>query len=152
MNRYGQARRIAIFCIWLVVIIAGDTLVGWWGNVAWLRFSLPGFPALRPNTALGMLLGAVAIVSLWPEQISAHRRQLARGLAGIVVAISLLTLVQHAAGLDLGIDRLLAGAASEAGPGHLIRPSVLAAVGLALLSAGLLLLSHPHVQTRARHQ
>jgi len=99
-----------------------------------------------------MLLSAVAIVLLWPENISDQQRQAARGLAGIVGAISLLTLVQHATGFNLGIDRLLVRDNPEAVAGHLVRTSVLSAVGLALLSSALLLLSHRHSRIRSRHQ
>ena len=152
MNRHGQVRRIALSCVWLVVFIAGGTLVGWWENVDRLRFAVPGFPALRPNTAMGMLLSAGGILLLWRAETPSWRRRAARGLSGIIGGVSLLTLLQHATGRDLGIDRLLVGAATDAGAGHLIRTSVFSALGLLLFSSALLLLSHRHARVRARHQ
>ena len=152
MNLHGPARRIALGCAWLVLAITGAALVGWWFQVPWLRTVVPGVAALRPNTALGLGLSAAAILLLWPEAVPGWRHRAARGLAVLVGALSLVTLFQHASGLDLGIDRILVGGLVDAGQAHQIRTSVLAATGLLCFAIAVLLLAHRQPHIRARHQ
>ncbi len=152
MILHGPARRIALGCAWLVLAITCAALLGWWFQVPWLRAVVPGTVAIRPNTALGMGLSAVAILLLRREEITAGRRWAARGLGILVALLSLLPLFQYATGLDLGTDRMLVGGLVDAAAAYQIRTSVFAALGLLFLAVAVFLLAHPQPHIRARHQ
>ncbi len=152
MILHGPARRIAVGSLWLAAGLAGCALVGWGQDLPRLRTLRPGFPPLWPNTALGMLLAAAGILLLVGDGVRTWRGWVARGLAGIVGALSGLTLAEHAFGLDFGIDRLLVGTAAGATAGHLVRPSAMAALGLLLLAAGVYFLTRAQARARQRSQ
>ena len=82
VNLHTLARRLALSCGWLVVLIAGGALVGWWLDSSLLKSMLPGFAPVRPNTAFGLLLGATGLLLLWYQDGQPGRRTAARILAG----------------------------------------------------------------------
>ncbi len=146
------ARRTALSCVWLVMFIAVGALIGWWFDLSLLRSTVPGFPAMRPNTALGLTLGAVGLLLLWRRDIHPARCMAARVLAGIVGVISVLTLAEYITGLDLGIDGLLVPQSTPNLGNSNIRSSAVAALGLLLIALTLWCLSHPLRRIRSRHQ
>jgi PAS domain S-box-containing protein len=96
--------------------------------------------AMKPNTALGLVLGAAAVFlsARGVRGRSAVRSLIVCCLATIVLLLGALTTIEHAFGLDLGLDRLFVAAPSTPIDLYPGRPSPLAAVGLALLGACLL--------------
>jgi len=93
---------------------------------------------MRPNTAFGLILGAIAIL-LTSDNLQSRKPSLVASVsAALVSLIGLLPLSEYTLGLDLGIDRmLLAG-----GPMHALnypgRPSLQTSASLAVLGAGVL--------------
>gem|GEM_PF-3126186 len=152
MISHGQARRIAVVCAWLVFGIAGCALAGWVLDIPGLRTLVPGYAALRPNTSVGMLLGAVGIVLLQSRPVSPARRRIVRAVAVAIGLIGTVALLEHGTGFDLGVDRLLAGDAIGRAAVYTIRTSILASLGLLLASLALYFLSQPEESSRAWHQ
>ncbi len=151
VNLHVLARRIALSCGGLVVLIAGGALVGWWFDIPLLKSMLPGFPPIRPNTAFGLVLGAGGLLLLWYQDDQGGRRTAARILAGIIAAISVLSLVEHVTGFNLHIDGLLVPGTPE-NTDRATRTSFVAALGLLVTALTLYCLAHPWRRIRSRHQ
>jgi PAS domain S-box-containing protein len=90
-----------------VALVGVAVLVGWLFHVGWLTGLLPHLATMKPNTALGFLLAGVALSLQAPQAPDRRARRLAQGCALVVVLIAVLTLVEYAAGRNLGIDELL---------------------------------------------
>ena len=90
-----------MICLGLLV------MVGWMTNSAFLLSVLPGKISMKPNTALGFLAVGLAIWFLTREELTRRTRIIAGSLAGFVVAVGLITLVQYAFHVELGVDQLL---------------------------------------------
>jgi diguanylate cyclase (GGDEF)-like protein len=114
-------------------IAAAVLTVGWDLGVTSLRKPLAEFPAMKPNTALGIgFLGLALILS----QLGGPIRLLSGVFSAVAALIGAITLAEHAFGWDAGIDQLLfVDAATRPGdfPG---RPAFLTALLLLLLSVG----------------
>jgi signal transduction histidine kinase/CheY-like chemotaxis protein len=116
-------------------------LVGWTANVDALKTVRPGLASMKPNTALCFLLGGI---SLWIRHSPRASVEWMRPFAGIgaalVVAVSGLTLVEYAAGVNLGLDEVLfhddAIVLSAVAPGRMAVATAVAfsLVGVALMS------------------
>ena len=152
LNLHDLARRVAVTCVWLVVCIAGGALVGWWRDIELLKGMLPGFPAMRPNTALGLMLGAVALLLLWRIEKKGVHRLVARALAISMALICLISLAEYLSGVDLGIDGLMIHGGAREYQNSETRMSAISALGILLLSLSLFLLSHPLRRIRIQHQ
>ena len=138
--------RVALLAGWIgiAVSLAGlAVLVGWLFDVATLKSLVPGLATMKPNTALGFLLGGAG---LWLS--AAHPRGAprvapawrARAVGACVAVLGVLTLCEHAFGGSLGIDQALfsdPAAAPGAPPG---RMAVMTALNFALVGAALLLI------------
>ena len=70
---------------------------------------LPGFVAMKPNTALAFCFGGLSLfLFTWPEPgANQHSMKLSALFAGAVAIMGMLTLVEYATGFNLGIDKLL---------------------------------------------
>jgi PAS domain S-box-containing protein len=155
MNLQVPARRLALACVWLVVIISAGALVGWWFDIALLKMLLPGFPTMRPNTSVGLTLGASGLLLLWnPElQLRSRRRLAAQIVAGVMCAICLISLGEYLTGYDLFVDRLFVPSEIVRNlPMSAVRMSVMSAFVLLLMALALFSLSHPLRRIRCRHQ
>ncbi|MBW2281506.1 MAG: protein kinase [Deltaproteobacteria bacterium] len=95
--------------LWNAALVAGAATVllglvvilGWYtGNVTLVQV-LPNFVPMQYNTALGFVLCGASLVLL-----ALGRSGAAAVSGGVALAIGSLTLVQYAAGVDLGIDEL----------------------------------------------
>ena len=88
-------------CVGLAVLLGG-----WAGGIASLRTVFPGYTAMRPNTAGGLLLCGAA---LWFDtgQARGATRLLLRACAGMASLIGLVTLIEYGLGKSLGIDELM---------------------------------------------
>lgn len=109
-------------------------MVGWHTHNATLLQVRPAFVAMVYNTALSFLLSGLGLLSV------AFKRPLpAVASGGLVALLGLLTLLQYALGVDLGIDRFLMEpyiAVQTPAPGRMALPT---ALNFTLLGAALLL-------------
>jgi PAS domain S-box-containing protein len=97
---------------------------------------LPSQPPMRANSALGLLLvGGAAALRCW-EDSRWWRRTMSTLAALAALSLGLVTLAEYSLATNLRIDRLLAFGQPEPYSG---RPGPLAALGLALLAAAVLL-------------
>jgi len=118
-------------------------LAGWWLNAGYLKSIIPGSIPMKANTAVGMLLGGVALTLLSRKRMTNVVRVVTRTAAGLVVLQSALTLGEHFFDWELGIDHWLVGALPEAGgilhPGRMAPGTALCflILGIALFAASL---------------
>ena len=122
--------------------IGGAVLVGWVLGVPGLTRLFSGFSTMKANTAASLLLLGLALWILRGESLSRRRRALADGAAGLVVAIAGLTLLEHVAGVGVGVDQLIVRDPWTAGtpPG---RMSPFTATCLLMLAVALLTVDRP---------
>ena len=121
----------------LAVAAAGAAvLLGWGVGVEPLKSLVPGFVPMMANTAAMLLAAGLAVALLAPKDTSKAVRLAAQALAAFVVALALLTLVEHVSGRDLHIDQLLFRdplSADHAGRVSVGGATAMLLVGLALL-------------------
>jgi signal transduction histidine kinase len=113
LRRFSRAAGIA------AALIGGLVLLGWTFDVAILKSFVPGLGDMKANAALAFVLSGAA---LWLSASDSDARLIliARILAAVVALIGLLTLAEHVAGLDLGIDQILfIDPSTEARPGQM---------------------------------
>jgi len=100
-------RRAAPIAGLAAVALSLAVLTGWLLGVALPLF---GFDSMRPNTAFCFLFTGAALYVLSNRRVdSSTRMRLATALAIVPVAFGFLTLLEHFFGLNLFIDRWLAG-------------------------------------------
>jgi len=113
-------------------------LLGWWTGAWVLASILPGYPAMNPLTAVGLLLASATV---WPLA-AGPRGKLARGIgqlfAAALLTISCLRLLEISLGIDLPLDDVLFGSQVLAAP-FPARMGTHSAIALACLGAALLL-------------
>src|SRR3954469_22891375 len=86
----------------VVAALGLAVIVGWHTGSRAILQPIPGLIAPVYNTALAFLLCGAGLLA-----ITLRRPALALPCGGIAALLGLLNLVQHAAGVDLGIDQLL---------------------------------------------
>jgi diguanylate cyclase (GGDEF)-like protein len=97
--------RLTRFGAVLVACTSAVAVCGWLFNDPVRIGLLPGLASMKFNTALGLLLAAIAIWLLHTRASSALWRGVARVLAGILLLLGILTLLQDLLALDFGIDQ-----------------------------------------------
>ena len=123
----------------LVMMLGLAILIGWHARLPLLVQLHPTFAPMKYNTALCFLFSGTALLAIG----SPKRRWLALLLGSIVAAVGLLTLLEYAFDLDLGIDQLLFQTYIVTQTSHPGRMSPVAAlvfllVGSASITAGAL--------------
>ena len=114
------------------------TAIGWYADVPVLKSLHPALPAMQPNTALALVLAAIATPFVGDHR-RASRPFSIPAVGGLVISlIGLITLAEYIFAVDLWIDRLFLTDAMAAGL-HPGRPSPQTAVNCALLGAGIVL-------------
>jgi PAS domain S-box-containing protein len=129
----------------LAVLVGGAILIGGWAlGVRWLTGLLPGLSTMKANTALGLVLCGGALWSARPTSGSPRVRRGAVVAASLAVLIGLLTLVEYAGHVSLGVDQLLfrdvISPGTPAYPGRMSPPTALC---LVMLGAGIVTLDRP---------
>ena len=130
----AAARGAALFATAIGVLV----LAGWLLDARLLMQVLPGQVAMVPNTAIGLLLASLA-VWLRASAGGVRERRGTRIAAAAAGLLGLITLVEYAAGRDLGIDEMLfrdPAGLTGAFPG---RMAVVTAAAFVALAAALLL-------------
>lgn len=118
-------------------------LVGWMTGIEVLTSFLPGWLAMKVNTAIGFLLSGLALMLLASPSAPVSRRLTGLVCAAAAALLGLLTFLQYPLDLDVGIDQLLFPEASGAVETvHLGRMAP--ATALAFVFAGIALLLPRH--------
>jgi PAS domain S-box-containing protein len=95
----------------IVTVIAGATavgvLAGWWFSVADLRTAGLGTIPIAPNTAIGLLCLAAALIVYGFDRPSTTRERVMQSLLVAAALAGLVTLTEWASGVNLGIERLV---------------------------------------------
>jgi len=127
------------FCI-LAGAISILAAAGWIFGIELLTRIHPALPAMQPNTAAALVLGAVAIVFTQNGRDSEKDRLIACAIAAVVSLIGLLTLCEYVFSWDLGLDGIFIRSADTlAAPLYPGRPSPQTAANFAMLGAALLI-------------
>ena len=124
-----------------VVLIGCVVILGWIKDITVLKSILPGYVAMKVNTAICLILGGASLW-LWHRRSPIKMRRAAQACAVFVLLIGLLTVIEYGFNLNLGIDQLLFKTSmdpvGDTAPGRMAVPS---AVSFVLLGLSLLLLS-----------
>ncbi len=86
----------------LLILLGLVVLAGWLVQSISLVAVIPGFAPMQPNTALGLVLCGLALLTAVFEN-----RRWTLVLGGLVGMLGLATFLQHVQGWNLGIDQLL---------------------------------------------
>jgi len=142
-----RLQRASLACAAAAGAISVTALLGWALHLPLLVSIRPGLATMKVNTAVAVLLCAMA--SLLRERnrhdaIATHRRvqlnRLADGFALLSFAITAITLLQYLIDRDFGFDRLLYNDTGVPPHGHPGRMSIATASGIGLIAAGIFLL------------
>jgi PAS domain S-box-containing protein len=96
----------------LAAIVTGClVLLGWYLEVGLLTRSMPGWPSMQPNTALGfVLLGIGALLPVSPNEEAAFARVARRGVvaacAGLAALLGLATVLEYVFRVGFRVDEL----------------------------------------------
>mgnify|MGYP001271637391 CR=1 FL=1 len=140
--RQEQLRNLARLGAYVVLATGLVVFVFGWGfDLATLRNVVPDTVEVKPSTAVGLALAAVAVLLLVDPGSSVRHTRVGRLLASVVALIGLAFLTEFLLGWDLGIDEIpfrdVTGRANDVEfPGRLAPSTAvnLALVGVALLT------------------
>jgi PAS domain S-box-containing protein len=127
----------------VAIVIPLISAAGWIFGLQALTQGLPSWPAMQPNTAIGLILAAAAVLlsrSNWPPLV---RRLAICSMAAIILLLGTATLCEYIFLWDLGIDRLFVHELPTPAHPYPGRPSPQTSLNFALLGASLLLLQVP---------
>ncbi len=142
-------RRFPWICAALSATIGAFTLLGWFLQRPEWTTVLPGLPPMEANTAVMALLAGLSLVLLAPTGASGTRVFVGRIVAGVVLGLAIMPLVEHLFGVDLAVDRVLASQSESLFHHPPGRPSPQTATAFALI--GIALLSLDAKTKRGRH-
>lgn len=129
------------FAVIISVFISLLVLLGWALDITIFKTAVPGLVSMRPITALSFLLVSGALCLLSDENLPVWRRRLGFLLAGLVIVLGALILLEYIFSWNIGIDFWFFRDAiiKEGGldPG---RPAPATVISLLLLGATLLTL------------
>lgn len=120
--QWPQAETLARAAGLVVVAVGVLVLVGWLGDISFLKGPLPGLVQMKADTAVGFVALGGALVLSTGEPTS-RRRRVAAGLALGAVGIGVLTITEYVFGVNLGLDQLLIRDTSTV---HTVHPGRLA--------------------------
>src|SRR5262245_52217965 len=101
-NRLSAASVSAVLCGALAILIGAAVLIGWTIHIPLLVQGIGYLASVQRNTALCFVLSGLALLGL-----ALHRSRITNVCAAIGVTISGLTLLEHVAHVNFGIDELL---------------------------------------------
>jgi PAS domain S-box-containing protein len=131
--RLARAVADVVLCMGVVVV------VGWVLDVRILKGFVPGMISMKINAALGFIVAGYGVRRLAHEGLDRRRALVAVTCATFICALGFLTLLQHTARVDFGIDQALVHDAREDGnPGPHGRMSPTTAFSFVLVGLGLL--------------
>jgi PAS domain S-box-containing protein len=133
---YSIALALVAFCI------GGAVFFGWLLDNEILKRVHPEFVTMKANTAVCLMLVALAILLIEDPSTSTRRRRISQVCAAIVGLVGILTLSEHLVGWDLGIDQLLfVETAKEAGLSFAGRMGIAASLNFFFLGLAVVLMN-----------
>ena len=140
----SQTLRFFVYGVSAFVMLATVLdLVGWIRHIAWLTTLRPGYATMKPDTAAGLFLLALAL--LFKRQPDPLKKRLAATqlfigdiYAALVLTLGFATLLEYALRLNLHIDNLILAVpadALDAAPGRMSQGT---AIGFTLLAVAFL--------------
>ncbi len=101
--------KVTRFTSLLAIVIGLSVLVGWLFDFRPLMTVLPGFVAMKPNTAIGLCFSGLSLFLFACPVHGGNRlpRTLAGTLAGAVAIIGAVTLAEYIVGFNVGFDELI---------------------------------------------
>lgn len=130
-----------LICALFAVAVGAAVLAGWLFDVPLLKSVLPGFIAMKPNTAFAFVLAGGSLLLLLASPLPRARARTGQALALIVVLIGALTLGEYVFGWQLGIDELLFKDRDTTEAWKLVAGRMAASTAAAFLLLGLALLA-----------
>ena len=115
------------------------TATGWILDVEFLRRVHPALPPMQPNTAVALVLCAIAIILTGNRQRSRRGRHVACAIGALVVLLGFLTLVEYVFSWELGIDGLLVSQAASGTQVYPGRPSPQTSANFVILGVALVI-------------
>lgn len=135
LKRYSEMLSI------LIAIIGFIMILGWIFNISMFESPGPNFSTVKSDLALCFVLIGISLWLLQTRIINKRKQQIAYLLAGIVILIGILTIMEYIFSLNLGMDQLLfikdPGALNSLSPN---RMEFIAALNISLVGISLLLL------------
>ncbi|HEY7190032.1 MAG TPA: SpoIIE family protein phosphatase [Vicinamibacterales bacterium] len=101
-------RRFVSFASLLSIAVGSLGVIGWMFGMAVLKSVVPGQVVIKPNAAIALVLcgGALWLLRNHDARTRSVRKRVGQALASAVAVIGLLSLLEHLAGWQLGIDQL----------------------------------------------
>lgn len=127
-NNFGISRILGI----IIGLIGALVICGWLFNVPIVTSVIPGYVAMKFNTACCFLAAGISILFLFSDNI--FKKNSGKILSVLVSLVGLLTLLQYGTGIRLGIDEFLWNQKTTENIEHSGRMSP--ATALNLLAAG----------------
>lgn len=90
-----------------VAIIGALVLLGWADDIDTLKSAVSGYVTMMPNTAVSFVLSSIALWLTARSRVAGWEVWVADFVPTIVALIGIITLMEYAAGTDVGIDRIL---------------------------------------------
>ncbi len=148
--RWG--RRVARVASGLTIALGCLVLIGWQLDLAVLKSAIPGFVAMKVNTAICFVLAGSSL-GLQTRQLQSSRgARIANGCAIGIVSIALLTICEYLWGWHLGIDELLVPDLSTVGTVAPGRMGINTAVNFCLTGTALWLMNCQERRASAQPQ
>jgi PAS domain S-box-containing protein len=134
-----RMRKMALGAGMLALALGIAVLLGYAMGIPALATVVPGHTIARPNAAVGLLLGGLAVLLLRRGGVGGWRRRAGRLSVLLMLVLGGATLSEYLFGWRLGIDQLLFQEAVRSVPSPAPgRMSALTALSLVLLGGGLL--------------
>src|ERR1700689_2763889 len=92
---------------YLLTALGMSVLAGWMWNLGALLSVIPGQITMKANTAVGFLCAGLALLVVTRSHRTQRSKMMAAGLAIVVIAVGLSTLIEYLLHCNLGIDQLL---------------------------------------------
>jgi signal transduction histidine kinase/ActR/RegA family two-component response regulator len=140
ISHRGSALITSAFAITISLLV----LIGWQFDIAFLKSIIPGFISMKVNTAIGLLLLALAqlMLAAFPTGTanSSHARHISALLTGAACLIAFVTLLEYMFNQNFGIDEFfyadidVDGVAKQLAPGRL---APITALSFILIAGGI---------------
>jgi PAS domain S-box-containing protein len=140
-RQFARCKALSVSLALLAFSIGFAALLGWIFDIEFLKRIHPSLVTMKANTAVCLMLIAVAVWLLQDRLASPFKRRLACLFAALVAIVGLTTLSEHLFGWDLHIDQLLfQESAAEAGQSFPGRMGVAGSLDFFFLGASLFFL------------
>ena len=139
----SSSKNVVNYFSLFVIIVGLLVLYGWVFNVPSLKGVVPGFAAMKINTALSFVLSGIALWLANYEPARYEKIWIARSCAALVAVLALVTLGEYIFRQDFGIDRLLFQDRETPEAAYPGRIAFTSAINFVLVGSALIVLSIP---------